>query len=94
VATLNQPQYRPFPVEEQVAVIWSATNGYLDQLPVADVPRFNADLLDFLRAEGGVLKTIRESGDLADDTVAALRTQVETYAQSFQTEAEPAIAAG
>ena len=68
VATLNQPQYSPWPVEEQVAAIWAATNGYLDQIEVADVPRFHAELVEYLRAEGTVLKAIRESGDLSDET--------------------------
>src|SRR6478672_4840676 len=42
VATLNQPQYAPWPLEEQVTAIWAATNGYLDDIPVAQVPRFHA----------------------------------------------------
>ena len=41
VATLNQPQYAPWPLEEQVTSIWAATNGYLDDVPVAQVPRFH-----------------------------------------------------
>src|SRR5205807_8996369 len=50
VATLNQPQYAPWPFEEQVAVIWGATNGFLDKIDVADVTRFNRELIDLLRA--------------------------------------------
>ena len=52
VATLNQPQYAPWPIEEQVAVIWAATNGYLDSLPVAEVSRFNEELVTSLRGRG------------------------------------------
>src|ERR671937_530035 len=44
VAALNQPQYQPWPVEEQVAIIWAATNGYLDEVPGDQVPRFNEEL--------------------------------------------------
>jgi F-type H+-transporting ATPase subunit alpha len=98
VATLNQPQYAPWPVEEQVAAIWAATNGYLDKLEVSEVQRYHADLIEYLRAEGTILKTIRESGDLSDETAEALKTQVEQFSQSFEsvadeTEAPPAAAA-
>jgi F-type H+-transporting ATPase subunit alpha len=98
VATLNQPQYRPLPVEEQVAVIWTATNGYLDDVPVAEVPRFSDELIEYLRAEGTVLKTIRESGDLSDETAEALKSNVEKFAEGFQSastdaEEQPAAAA-
>src|SRR5438270_1498659 len=52
VATLNQPQYQPWPVEEQVVAIFSGINGYLDGIPVPEVPRFPAELRGQLRAEG------------------------------------------
>ena len=98
VATLNQPQYAPWPVEEQVAAIWAATNGYLDKLEVNEVPRFHSELVEYLRAEGTVLKTIRESGDLSDETAEALKSNVETFAEGFQPESadaeeQPAAAA-
>jgi F-type H+/Na+-transporting ATPase subunit alpha len=90
VATLNQPQYSPWPFEEQVVVIWAATNGYLDPIPVDQVPRFNDELISFLQAQGDVLKTIRESGDLSDETEAALRQQLDVFAESFELEGEAA----
>ena len=64
VATLNQPQYAPWPLEEQVVALWVALNGYLDDVPVAQVARFHEELRTTLRAEQGVLEAIRESGDL------------------------------
>src|SRR6185312_8067041 len=69
VASLNQPQYAPWPVEEQVAVIWSVTNGFVDGIPVQDVARFNDELLQSLRGESTILKEIAESRDLSDDVV-------------------------
>src|ERR1700730_18491605 len=48
VELLKQPQYAPFPVERQVVAIWAANNGYLDDVPVEDVGRFEADFLDFV----------------------------------------------
>jgi F-type H+/Na+-transporting ATPase subunit alpha len=90
VATLNQPQYAPWPFEEQVAAIWGATNGFLDKVDVADVPRFNAELIDVLRAGGKVLEPIRESGEMTDETEAALRSALESLTESFQpSSAEP-----
>src|SRR3954451_17663934 len=72
VATLNQPQYQPWPVEEQVAIIWSATNGFLDEVPVDQVPRFNEELRQHLRAQKDVLAALRETGALGDETAAQL----------------------
>jgi F-type H+-transporting ATPase subunit alpha len=99
VATLNQPQYSPWPFQEQVVAIWAATNGFTDKVEVADVPRFQSELIEFLRAGGKVLDTVRDSGELSDETEAELRTAVESFMESFQpTDAEtalvPAAAAG
>ena len=64
VATLNQPQYAPWPMEEQVAALFAGVNGYLDDIPTDQVPRFQEELRQKLRADSDVLKTIRETGDL------------------------------
>jgi F-type H+/Na+-transporting ATPase subunit alpha len=83
VASLNQPQYSPWPVEEQVAIIWAATNGLLDDIDVADAARFNDELRQHLRAEGDVLGMIREKYDLSDDAVEKLRAATEQFKGSF-----------
>jgi F-type H+/Na+-transporting ATPase subunit alpha len=93
VATLNQPQYQPWPLEEQVASIWAATNGYLDDVPVSQVPRFHHELRESLRAEGNVLKTIVETGDLSDETTEALKKAVDGFKESFFVEEEQGLAA-
>ncbi len=80
---LKQSQANPYPIEDQVASIWMGTNGYLDDIPVADVARFERGLLDYLRSRTGVLKTIKEMGLLEDDTLAALKEGVEAYHSSF-----------
>jgi F-type H+/Na+-transporting ATPase subunit alpha len=92
VATLNQPQYAPWSMEEQVAAIWAATNGYLDSIPVSEVPRFNDELITVLQAEGKVLPAIAESNDLSDDTTEALKTAVERLKDSFYVEEAPSAA--
>ena len=93
VASLNQPQYAPWPFEEQVTSIWAATNGYLDDVPVAQVPRFHAELREALRAEASVLKTIVETGDLSDETVEGLKKAVDGFKEGFFVEEEHGLAA-
>jgi F-type H+/Na+-transporting ATPase subunit alpha len=93
VATLNQPQYAPWPFEEQVTAIWAATNGYLDDVPVGQVPRFHEELRESLRAESTVLQTIRESGDLSEETAEALKKAVDGFKESFFVEEEHGLAA-
>ena len=73
VATLNQPQYQPWPFEEQVVAIYAGVNGYLDNVPVGQVPRFHDELREHLRTEGTVLAAIRESGDISDETEEKLK---------------------
>jgi len=86
VELLKQPQYSPYPVEEQVVSIWAGSNGYLDDVPVEDVGRFETDFLDFLRrSHAGILQTIRESLALAEDTVTALKEAVEEFRKGFET---------
>jgi F-type H+-transporting ATPase subunit alpha len=86
VELLKQPQYAPFPVEEQVASIWAGGNGYLDDVPVEDVSRFETDFLDFLRRQqAGILTAIRESRDLPEETVTALKDAVEEFRKGFET---------
>ncbi|MCW1248726.1 F0F1 ATP synthase subunit alpha [Acaricomes phytoseiuli] len=80
---LKQPQYTPYPVAEQVISIWAGTNGYLDDVPVEDVSRFESELLDHLRHSGTVLTTLRETNQLDDDTVEALKTAVVDFKQGF-----------
>jgi len=86
VELLKQGQYTPFPVEEQVVSLWAGGNGYLDDVAVEDVGRFEHDFLDYLRREqAGMLQTIRESRDLAEDTVTALKDAVEDFRKGFET---------
>jgi len=86
VELLKQPQYTPFPVEEQAVSVWAGTKGYLDEVPVADIRRFESEYLEYLRhAQNSPLAAIRESGALGDDVVAALDASFSEFAQSFTT---------
>jgi F-type H+-transporting ATPase subunit alpha len=93
VATLNQPQYDPWPVEEQVIAIYAGVNGYLDAIPVPQIARFHDELREHLRAEGSILKDIRETKDLSDETAAKLDEELKKFAQMFNVEEEQAIVA-
>jgi F-type H+-transporting ATPase subunit alpha len=92
VATLNQPQYRPWPVEEQVVAIYAGVNGYLDDIPTADVERFQEELREALRAEETILKEIRETQDLSDETEAKLKEEIERFKKRFAPSEAPAAA--
>jgi len=81
---LKQPQFSPLKMEEQVAVIWAGTNGYLDPLPVAKVRAFEDGLLSLLRGKhAALLDSIRDSKDLSDKDAATLKGVVADYAKSF-----------
>ncbi|WP_326798599.1 F0F1 ATP synthase subunit alpha [Streptomyces sp. NBC_01808] len=83
---MKQPQYAPFPTEDQVVSVWSGTNGILDDVPVADVKRFERELLDHLHRENKDLLTgIREGGKMPDETIDALREAVESFKRQFET---------
>ena len=93
VAVLNQRQYDPWPVEEQVVGIYTGVNGYLDSIPVVDVPRYLQELRDHMKAEETILKEIRETGDLSDELRERLDKELERFVKGFKTsEDEPAAA--
>lgn len=80
---LKQSQSSPMKVEDQVAVIWAGTNGYLDDLDVSEVRPFQNELLDHLRAHSKVLQKIAETGQLSSETEEDLRKDVEAFHKSF-----------
>ena len=80
---LRQPQYSPFPVEEQVVSVWAGTNGYFDDVPVNDVLRFERELLDHLRRSTSILTTIAETQKFDDDTAEALKAEIGKVKEAF-----------
>ncbi|MGK6322684.1 F0F1 ATP synthase subunit alpha [Sphingomonas sp. DT-51] len=81
---LKQPQFSPMPFEEQTASIYAGTNGYLDQVPVADVTRYEAAMLAFLRNDhADVLGAIRDSRELGKDTEGKLKGALDQFAKTF-----------
>jgi F-type H+-transporting ATPase subunit alpha len=90
VATLNQPQYQPWPMEEQAVALYAGVNGFLDDVPTEDVPRFHEELREYLRTEGTIYKTIRETGDIGEDVEKKLREELEKFKKSFSPSQEAA----
>ncbi|MGZ8783336.1 MAG: F0F1 ATP synthase subunit alpha, partial [Gaiellaceae bacterium] len=93
VATLNQPQYKPWPHAEQVVALYAGINGHLDEVPVPQVPRFQDELREHLRSEGTILKAIDETKDLGDDTVEKLDAELEKFKKSFNIEEDKGLVA-
>jgi len=93
VATLNQPQYQPWPMEEQVVAIFAGVQGLLDDIPVIDVPRFQDEVREHLRAEGTVYKEIRETGDLPDELAERLTKEIARFKERFAASEEKPLAA-
>jgi F-type H+/Na+-transporting ATPase subunit alpha len=86
VELLKQPQFSPFPVEQQVVSIWAGTTGELDDVPVEDIRRFEREFLDYLQRErGGVLQVIAETKDLPDETTTALKDAIDAFKKQFET---------
>ncbi len=81
---LKQDQFSPLPVEEQAAAIFAGVNGFLDDLPVEAVRRFESGLLGTLRARHApLLKAIRESSDISEESEKQLRAAIAAFAKTF-----------
>jgi F-type H+-transporting ATPase subunit alpha len=85
VELLRQPQYSPYPVEDQVVSVWAGLQGLMDEVPVDDVLRFEQEMLEYLRHHGSALRNIRETKNFDDDTAAGLREQIAEFKKGFQT---------
>ncbi|MGH3045443.1 MAG: F0F1 ATP synthase subunit alpha, partial [Gaiellaceae bacterium] len=83
VATLNQPQYQPWPLEEQVVAIFAGINGYLDDVPPAQVPRLQQELREYLGSERSLYEEIREGKDLPDELQEKAKAEIEKFKETF-----------
>jgi F-type H+-transporting ATPase subunit alpha len=92
VELLKQGQYSPYSLERQVVSIWAGTTGKLDSVAVADIRRFEAELLDFIgREHKDVYNVISETRELSDDTVAKLETIVASFKGMFKPSVAPVV---
>ncbi|MEO6045938.1 MAG: F0F1 ATP synthase subunit alpha [Candidatus Kapaibacterium sp.] len=84
VELLKQGQYQPVPVEEQVAVIYAGTNGYLDPLPIPDVRRWEKEFIEFLKARyPQLLPLIATKKELSGEVVDGLKKGIEEFGRTF-----------
>ena len=85
VELLKQGQYSPYPVEQQVVSIWAGTNGYLDDVDVVEIHRFEREWLEFVgRAHRGIYDAILQTGKLDDDTLEALQAAIKEFKEQFE----------
>jgi F-type H+-transporting ATPase subunit alpha len=85
VELLKQGQYQPLPMEEQVAVVFAGVGGKVDDVEVADVHRFELEMLDYLRERhAGLLAEIRDSQKFEDDSKAKLTAAIEDFKKTFK----------
>ncbi|GAA3297602.1 MULTISPECIES: F0F1 ATP synthase subunit alpha [Glutamicibacter] len=90
---LKQGQYTPYPVEDQVVSIWAGTNGYLDDVPVEDVRRFEGEFIEYLRHRTDVLTVIGQTGKLENETLEAMKTAVADFKAGFFGEGDDKLVA-
>jgi F-type H+-transporting ATPase subunit alpha len=85
VELLKQPQYSPYSVVDETIVIWAGTTGQLDDVPVGDVRRFEAELLPWLkRNRKDTYTAIESSNDLNDDQIESLQSGVSEFKELFK----------
>ena len=86
VELLKQAQYEPQAMEREVISVWAGTTGRLDDVPVEDIRRFDAEFLDYVdRNKAEILDAIRSTSDLSDDTVSVLEATIEEFKRQFST---------
>lgn len=89
VEILKQPQYSPVSVEEQIVVIWAATNGHLDSIPEAHAPRFETELIEFLQNRySHILKNLADKKTMTDEIKSGLKSAMDEFKAVFQVAAK------
>jgi F-type H+-transporting ATPase subunit alpha len=90
---LKQPQYQPIDIEKQVLIIWAASNGFLDDVPVDQARRFESELVRFMEnAQSGLLQRIREKKALTDDIKADLKQALTDFKDNWNVNETAAVA--
>jgi F-type H+-transporting ATPase subunit alpha len=86
VELLKQPQYTPYPVERQVVSMWAGTSGAVDDVPVADVSKFEREFLDYVgRQHKGIYDAVLSGGKLDDSLVEQLENAISDFKKQFET---------
>jgi F-type H+/Na+-transporting ATPase subunit alpha len=86
VELLKQPQYTPYPVERQIVSMWAGTTGAVDDVPVADVSKFEREFLDYVgRQHKGIYDAVLSGGKLDDSVVEQLQNAISDFKKQFET---------
>src|SRR5690625_2854139 len=88
---LKQPQYTPYPVEEQVVSIWAGSRGHMDEIPVSDILRFESEFLQHLRLNNIALPSIAETGLISDDVEDVLVQEVTNFKKAYLAEGSDSL---
>lgn len=84
VQILKQGQYKPYPVEEQVVVIYTAVKGFTDDIDLSRIGAFEEGFINFMRSnKSDILKAIREQKEIKPDTDEKLKAAIEEFKKSF-----------
>ena len=85
VEVLKQPQYEPLPIERQILVVYVATNGHLDEVPIHQIARYEQELFRYISADHSeIFERLRESMDLDDALSEKIDAAVTAFTEKFQ----------
>jgi F-type H+/Na+-transporting ATPase subunit alpha len=85
VELLKQPQYQPQPVQEQVSILYAGTRGFLDEIPIEEVRKFETEFLDFMRnSKSDILNAIKTKQVLDDEIEGKLRAAIDEFKKGFR----------
>ncbi|HMT12607.1 MAG TPA: F0F1 ATP synthase subunit alpha, partial [Ignavibacteria bacterium] len=85
VEILKQGQYTPYPVEKQVAIIFAGTNGYLDEIPVPHIARYEKEFLEMMEMKHkDILDSIAASGEMNDENTSKMKQILEDFTNNFK----------
>jgi F-type H+-transporting ATPase subunit alpha len=94
IEVLKQPQYQPLPVEKQVLIVYAGTNGLLDDLPVEQIRKFEAEFFKYLdTSQAALLKELREKKAMDDQLKAKINSLIGEFKQRFVAQHKEAVAA-
>jgi F-type H+-transporting ATPase subunit alpha len=92
VEILKQPQYKPLPVEKQVLILFAGGNGYLDELPLEDLGRYEDELYRFIETRRPtVLQTIADKKQISEELSVELHGALKEFAKEFKAAAAAAV---
>ena len=85
VELLKQDQYTPMPVERMVVAIYAGTNGYMDNIPIPDIKRFEKEILEYIEVKhSGIYDVIKKEKVISDDTAGKLKIAAEEFLKVFK----------